>query len=676
MKGTKKRRLIAFMMTICIAFSLLSFYEPVIVKAAETTGDGFMYEHFQDSYTGQAGVQIIGYVGGQNVVVVPEQINGLPVLKLQGTFYNNTSITQITLPRTLLEIGENTFSGCTSLHTIEVTEEEVTTQQPVTTQMTTTQATTTQAATTQVIAEGTTDTTSEEATSEDKTKELSTEQVTTQATTSAPATTTQKQQNTNKKGTVFLPDGVRSIGNGAFDNCKSIEEVHINRDLTFVGVRSFFKCTSLRKFVVDENNNCYIADAYGVLYQKIVGEDVSAYTGVPSDPSAVTYHLVRWPIAAPMNTYDFSASGGLYPMHDAMTKIESYAFENVNFNGIGLKIGAPCYVIGDYAFYQCNNLSGEVTFDANCKTVLLGNYAFSGNETIHQLTLPVTVKTVGAYCFANCTNLDTVIFSQGLTSIMEGAFYNCRTLHTITIPEGITTIENATFSECTNLGIVILPQSLTTIGDEAFKNCVTIHEMVIPPNVKYVANSSFTGANLAKIDFSQNVLISKQLGIDVVEPQLNTPSFVLKKGGKATISITLNGDIVTGYTLNKAAKKKISVTQDGVIKVKKKAKKGKVYVTINMQSGLVYTIPVYITNAKITPVKKKKAIKVKKGKKIQLTYTKNPLAVKYTIPKASKKYLSVNAYGTLKAKKYTKKTVYVNVKTENKTIKQKIKITK
>ena len=40
MKGTKKRRLIAFMMTICIAFSLLSFYEPVIVKAAETTGDG------------------------------------------------------------------------------------------------------------------------------------------------------------------------------------------------------------------------------------------------------------------------------------------------------------------------------------------------------------------------------------------------------------------------------------------------------------------------------------------------------------------------------------------------------------------------------------------------------------------------------------------------------------
>ena len=676
MKGTKKRRLIAFMMTICIAFSLLSFYEPVIVKAAETTGDGFMYEHFQDSYTGQAGVQIIGYVGGQNVVVVPEQINGLPVLKLQGTFYNNTSITQITLPRTLLEIGENTFSGCTSLHTIEVTEEEVTTQQPVTTQMTTTQATTTQAVTTQVIAEGTTDTTSEEATSEDKTKESSTEKVTTQATTSAPATTTQKQQNTNKKGTVFLPDGVRSIGNGAFDNCKSIEEVHINRDLTFVGVRCFFQCTSLRKFVVDENNNCYIADAYGVLYQKIVGEDVSAYTGVPSDPSAVTYHLVRWPIAAPMNTYDFSASGGLYPMHDAMTKIESYAFENVNFNGIGLKIGAPCYVIGDYAFYQCNNLSGEVTFDANCKTVLLGNYAFSGNETIHQLTLPVTVKTVGAYCFANCTNLDTVIFSQGLTSIMEGAFYNCRTLHTITIPEGITTIENATFSECTNLGIVILPQSLTTIGEEAFKNCVTIHEMVIPPNVKYVANSSFTGANLAKIDFSQNVLISKQLGIDVVEPQLNTPSFVLKKGGKATISITLNGDIVTGYTLNKAAKKKISVTQDGVIKVKKKAKKGKVYVTINMQSGLVYTIPVYITNAKITPVKKKKAIKVKKGKKIQLTYTKNPLAVKYTIPKASKKYLSVNAYGTLKAKKYTKKTVYVNVKTENKTIKQKIKITK
>ena len=658
MNSTKRRKLASFFMACCM---MLTFaFSSVPVKAA-VTSDGFLYEYYQDAYTNQAGIIITGYQGGQASVVVPERIDGYPVLKLGAAFYQNTTVKSIILPESLLEIGENAFSGCTSLNYIDVatTEAAATTQQE------------TQATTEYNNNQGTQDASTASQDSYVTTQEATTQEVTTQA------ATTQQNVNSNKtdkKGMVILPASVRSLGNGAFDNCTSIEEVYINKDLSTVGTRSFYMCTSLRKFVVEADNNCFVADAYGVLYQKYVGEDVSSYTGVASDPNAVSYHLVRWPHNAPMNTYDFSANGGYYPMHENMTKIEPYAFENTNFSGIGLKIGAPCYVIGDYAFNQCKNLSGGVVFDPACATVLLCNYAFSGNETIHELTLPATVKTVGAYCFAYCTNLDTVYFNQGIESIMEGAFLGCRTLHTINVPEGITTIENATFSECTNLGIVVLPDSLTTIGAEAFKNCVTIHEMVIPENVAYVDNTSFTGANLEKVDFSKNILIAKQFGIEGLEAKVKTPSFVLAKGNKAQISIQLNGDQVKKYTLNKAAKKKIKINQKGVIK--KKAKKGIAKVTVKMKSGLKYVVKVYVTDAKIVNVNKKKAIKLKTNKKLQLKYTKNPLAVKYSVPKAYKKYLKVNAYGTLTVKKYTSKTLYVKVSNSGKVIKQKVKIVK
>ena len=656
MNSTKRRKLMSFFMACCMMMTLA--FSCVPVKAA-VTSDGFSYEYYQDTYTNQAGIIITGYQGNQESIVVPEQIEGYPVLKLGAAFYQNTTVKSIILPESLLEIGENAFSGCSSLNCIDVATTEAS------------------AVTTQTEMQNTTQDYNGNTTQDANLQDGNT---TVQSTNTTEAVTTQQPANSNsqadKKGKVILPATVRSLGNGAFDNCTSIEEVHINRDLTSVGVRCFYMCTSLRKFVVEENNNCFVADAYGVLYQKYVGEDLSAYTGVASDPFAVTYHLVRWPHNAPMNTYDFSANGGYYPMHENMTKIEPYAFENANFSGIGLKIGAPCYVIGDYAFNQCKNLSGGVIFDPACATVMLCNYAFSGNETIHELTLPATVKTVGAYCFAYCTNLDTVYFNQGIESIMEGAFLGCRTLHTINIPEGITTIENATFSECTNLGIVVLPDSLTTIGSEAFKNCVTIHEMVIPPNVTYVDNTSFTGANLEKIDFSQNIIVAKKLGIEGVEAEIKTPSFVLGKGDTAKISIKLNGDQLKKYTLNKAAKKKIKINQKGKITVKKNAKKGIAKVTVKMKSGLKYVVKVYVTDAKIVKVNKKKAITVKLKKKAQLTYTKNPLAVQYKVPKAYKKYIQVTKYGTITAKKYTSKTLYIKVNNSGKTIKQKIKITK
>ena len=61
------------------------------------------------------------------------------------------------------------------------------------------------------------------------------------------------------------------------------------------------------------------------------------------------------------------------------------------------------------------------------------------------------VTGIGAYAFANCTDLQAVILPATMKSIDEGAFQGCVSLYTMAIPAGVTTIGASAFQGCTSL---------------------------------------------------------------------------------------------------------------------------------------------------------------------------------------------------------------------------------
>lgn len=73
------------------------------------------------SYYIQDGVACItGYNGSDTTVVVPWQIDGLPVnyyLEIMA-FYNNTTIETVYLPKNITYLGSNAFQGCTNLKNV------------------------------------------------------------------------------------------------------------------------------------------------------------------------------------------------------------------------------------------------------------------------------------------------------------------------------------------------------------------------------------------------------------------------------------------------------------------------------------------------------------------------------------------------------------------------------
>lgn len=54
---------------------------------------------------------------------------------------------------------------------------------------------------------------------------------------------------------VVLPEGVKSIGNNAFENCINLEEVVLPDSLESIGNEAFINCVSLRKVVYSDNVN-------------------------------------------------------------------------------------------------------------------------------------------------------------------------------------------------------------------------------------------------------------------------------------------------------------------------------------------------------------------------------------------------------------------------------------
>lgn len=81
--------------------------------------------------------------------------------------------------------------------------------------------------------------------------------------------------------------------------------------------------------------------------------------------------------------------------------------------------------IGDYAFADCNKLTGLTVSDSVTR---IGGYAFSDCNELTALTLPAGITHIGEYAFMECESITQASFYAGVVSIGDGAFSECRNL--------------------------------------------------------------------------------------------------------------------------------------------------------------------------------------------------------------------------------------------------------
>lgn len=135
---------------------------------------------------------------------------------------------------------------------------------------------------------------------------------------------------------------------------------------------------------------------------------------------------------------------------------------------------------------------------------------FTGCTNLVKVVLPNTITTIGSYeAFCN-TSLESINFPQSLKSIGWNSFRNCKLEH-VTIPENVTEIGTYAFAYCPLISVDI-SASVKSIGPKAFysETLLTVNSSINDPENTTAGHELTSGFVNA---FSRNTLMNATLNV-------------------------------------------------------------------------------------------------------------------------------------------------------------------
>ena len=139
----------------------------------------------------------------------------------------------------------------------------------------------------------------------------------------------------------------------------------------------------------------------------------------------------------------------------------------------------------------------SITIPPSVKTI--GAFSFPCMTRLQSVLLPDSVEEIGAYAFCNCTALREIRLPASLRTIGRNAFNRCATLEAVRIPDGVTTLGSSSFAMCGQLSDVQLGAGLETIGDNAFGACAKLTAVAFPASLEAIERNAFYDTALTEV---------------------------------------------------------------------------------------------------------------------------------------------------------------------------------
>ena len=295
---------------------------------------------------------------------------------------------------------------------------------------------------------------------------------------------------------VVIPDSVKRIGYGAFQNCKYLTSIDIPKNVSEIGDSAFSGCVRLGDVVFHENVETEEnEDGEKLPFSLIIGN------GVFSDCKELTG--IQLPVQTVSVGWSFISGTGI----TEIVVPEGIVRCGVNGNGVG-------------PFGGAGNLK-KVIFEEGTKEILdrMCSEGTTGNA-IEEVIIPDSVARIGDSAFSGCTGIVNVDIPNNIKEIGYGAFQNCKYLTSIDIPKNVSEIGDSAFSGCVRLGDVVFHENVETeenedgeklpfsliIGNGVFSDCKELTEIQLPVQTVSVGWSFISGTGITEIVVPEGIV--------------------------------------------------------------------------------------------------------------------------------------------------------------------------
>ena len=293
---------------------------------------------------------------------------------------------------------------------------------------------------------------------------------------------------------ITIPNSVTHIGNLAFYGCSGLTSITIPNSVTSIGSGAFRNCSGLTSVIIPNSVTSIGVNALNGTNWYNNQPDGLVYTGLI---------LYKYKGTMPANTK--------IVIKDGTKSIAESAFSGCS--GLtSITIPNSVTTIESGAFSGCSGLTSITIPNSVTK---IGDSAFEGCRGITSITIPNSVTSIGKQVFSGCSGLTSITIPNSVTTIESGAFSGCSGLTSITIPNSVTTIESGAFSGCSGLTSITIPNSVTTIESGAFKDCYALKSVTIPNSVTYIGSSVFSNCvSLANVTIGMKNISNSFSGLD------------------------------------------------------------------------------------------------------------------------------------------------------------------
>ncbi len=504
---------------VCAAMALAAMPGVALAETNGQTHDGFTYTLYDDH------AEITGYSGEATELVIPAEIEGLPVTSIgNSAFYRRDSLESVKIPDSVTAIGDDAFRECKTLSEIDLPDGLTDIGNRILSFTPIYYDDANWDSNVFYVGKYLLDWSSSEV---DSWGFKGRPQPEDGVCVVKPGTVVIADMGlwNNNFSKIVLPDSLVFIGDEAFDDSSELKKINIPKNLSYIGDGAF-KSSHYINFAVDPENAHFTVDDHA-LYNKEKTEIICCQ-----------YNATK------------------YTVPDTVTKVHPNALANASFTVIefpdkNIEIegddGSICIVIGsagssveDWAntefvekgteelggildsgvswSFDLNTLkltvsgAGEVTsypwlrFSRAVKDVVieegvtdLGSRFFD-DMSLGTINIPASVKNAGDFTYCDMTgfnvapdnpaytSVDGVIFNKDMSELIKYPTHGPKTVYYI--PEGVTV--NGDFWNTTNLKTIVIPDTLTEVHELEFHGA-SFENLVLPANFKVFGYLAFKG---------------------------------------------------------------------------------------------------------------------------------------------------------------------------------------